>query len=85
MINAKIFMSLDILLGIPVVIMAEPLDETSVSIIKRLSITFILVFPPLVAKLAKAEFDLVDNVQGFRRGILSRHSWSAVSPLLPTG
>lgn len=57
MINAKLFMSLNILLGIPVVIMPEPLDETSVSVIHRHSITFILVFPPLVAKLAKANFD----------------------------
>ncbi|KAH8688579.1 AMP-binding enzyme domain protein [Phaeosphaeriaceae sp. PMI808] len=57
MINAKLFMSLNILLGIPVVIMPEPLDETSVSVIKRHAITFILVFPPLVAKLAKAGFD----------------------------
>ncbi|KAL2129013.1 hypothetical protein VTI74DRAFT_8352 [Chaetomium olivicolor] len=60
LINAKLFMSLNILLGIPVVLMPEPLDETSVSVIKRHSITFILVFPPLVAKLAKSDLNPAD-------------------------
>ncbi|KAH6634756.1 AMP-binding enzyme domain protein [Chaetomium sp. MPI-SDFR-AT-0129] len=54
LINAKLFMGLNLLLGIPVVLMPTPLDETSVSVIKRHAITFILVFPPLIAKLAKA-------------------------------
>lgn len=60
LINAKLFMSLNILLGIPVVLMPEPLDETSVSVIKRHSITFILVFPPLIAKLAKSDLNSAD-------------------------
>lgn len=60
LINAKLFMSLNILLGIPVVIMPEPLDEGSVSVIKRHHITFILVFPPLVAKLAKSNLNPKD-------------------------
>ncbi|KEZ45137.1 AMP-binding enzyme domain protein [Scedosporium apiospermum] len=60
LINAKLFMSLNILLGIPVVLMPEPLDETSASIIKRHLITFILIFPPLVAKLAKSNLDPED-------------------------
>jgi acyl-coenzyme A synthetase/AMP-(fatty) acid ligase len=64
-INAKLFMSLNILLGIPVVIMTEPLDETSVSILKRHSITFILVFPPLVAKLAKSNLN-PDDVRSIK-------------------
>ncbi|KAG8426772.1 hypothetical protein J3459_007820 [Metarhizium acridum] len=57
LINAKLFMSLNILLGIPVVIMPEPLDEESISVIQRHQITFILVFPPLVAKLAKSNLN----------------------------
>ncbi|ORY10766.1 AMP-binding enzyme domain-containing protein [Clohesyomyces aquaticus] len=59
-INAKLFMSLNVLLGIPVVIMPEPLDESNVSILTRHSITFTLVFPPLVAKLAKLDLDPQD-------------------------
>ncbi|KAG8416377.1 hypothetical protein J3458_006967 [Metarhizium acridum] len=57
LINAKLFMLLNILLGIPVVIMPEPLDEESISVIQRHQITFILVFPPLVAKLAKSNLN----------------------------
>lgn len=60
LINAKLFMSLNIILGIPVVIMPEPLDESSVSVILRHQITFILVFPPLIAKLAKSTLDPQD-------------------------
>ncbi|KAJ5106940.1 AMP-binding enzyme domain protein [Penicillium angulare] len=54
-INAKLFMSLNILLGVPVVIMPEPMDERSISAITRHQITFLLVFPPLVSKLAKSD------------------------------
>ena len=59
-INAKLFMSLNILLGIPVVLMPTPLDEFNISIIKRHLVTFILVFPPLAAKLAKSDFNPMD-------------------------
>src|SRR4051812_16762690 len=51
LIHAKLFISLNILFGIPVVLMPEPLDETSVSVIKRHSITLILVFPVLIHRL----------------------------------
>ncbi|KAJ5660837.1 AMP-binding enzyme domain protein [Penicillium longicatenatum] len=54
-INAKLFLSLNILLGVPVVIMPEAMDETSTSAIARHNITFLLVFPPLVSKLAKSD------------------------------
>jgi hypothetical protein len=46
-------MSLNILPGVPVVIIPEPIDEMTTSVIARHRITFLFVFPPLVAKLAK--------------------------------
>ncbi|KAL8687986.1 MAG: hypothetical protein Q9218_005990 [Villophora microphyllina] len=52
-INAKLHMSLNLLLGIPVVLMDKPLDEETVSVIKRHSISFLFLTPPIAAKLAR--------------------------------
>jgi acyl-coenzyme A synthetase/AMP-(fatty) acid ligase len=68
-INAKLFMSLNILLGVSVVIMPEAMDETSTSAIARHNITFLLVFPPLVSRLAKS--DLRPGQVGSLKWILS--------------
>ncbi|KAL9593695.1 MAG: hypothetical protein Q9219_007428 [cf. Caloplaca sp. 3 TL-2023] len=54
-INAKLHMSLNILLGVPVVIMDQPLNESSISVIKRHSITFLFLTPAIAVKLAKAD------------------------------
>ncbi|KAL9001258.1 MAG: hypothetical protein Q9188_005503 [Gyalolechia gomerana] len=54
-INAKLHMSLNILLGIPVVLMDKPLDESSISVIKRHSISFLFLTPPIAARLAKVD------------------------------
>lgn len=55
-INAKLFMSLNILLGVPVVIVPNPLDEYNISVVDEYDITLMLLFPPVVAKSAKADF-----------------------------
>jgi acyl-coenzyme A synthetase/AMP-(fatty) acid ligase len=60
-INAKLHMSLNILLGIPVVLMNKPFDETSISVIKRHSISFIFLTPPIAAKLARSELSVSDT------------------------
>lgn len=54
-INAKLHMSLNVLLGIPVVLMNKPLDAESISIINRHSISFLFLTPPIAAKLATAD------------------------------
>ena len=54
-INAKLHMSLNILLGIPVVLMDQPLKESSIAVIKRHSISFLFLTPPIAAELARAE------------------------------
>ncbi|KAL8834773.1 MAG: hypothetical protein Q9176_007291 [Flavoplaca citrina] len=54
-INAKLHMSLNIVLGIPVVLMDKPLDEDSISVIKRYSISFLFLTPPVAARLAKID------------------------------
>ncbi|KAB2572706.1 4-coumarate--CoA ligase 1 [Lasiodiplodia theobromae] len=51
-INAKLHMGLNILLGIPVVIMQKPFDPTTFDIVERHKITFLFVPPALAAPLA---------------------------------
>ncbi len=60
-INAKLHMSLNVLLGIPVVLMKKPLDEESISVIKRHSISFIFLTPPIAAKLAGSDLFISDT------------------------
>ncbi|CAI7571448.1 unnamed protein product [Penicillium palitans] len=59
-INAKLHMGLNILLGIPVVLMRESLESSNIDVIPRHGITFLFVAPPLAAKLAsdRSETDL---------------------------
>ena len=59
-VNAKLHMSLNILLGIPVVLMDKPLDEHSIPVIKRHSISFLFLTPPIAAKLAGVEISPSD-------------------------
>ncbi|KAL8908518.1 MAG: hypothetical protein Q9171_005411 [Xanthocarpia ochracea] len=54
-INAKLHMSLNIVLGIPVVLMDKPLDEDSISVIKRHSTSFLFLIAPVAARLAKID------------------------------
>lgn len=54
-INAKLHMGLNILLGIPVVLMQGSLDETTVDVIGRHRITFLFITPPIEARLARAD------------------------------
>ncbi|KAB2572586.1 4-coumarate--CoA ligase-like 9 [Lasiodiplodia theobromae] len=53
-INAKLHIGLNILLGIPVVLMREPFSRATLSIIPRHRITFLFVPPALAADLAAA-------------------------------
>ncbi|KAH2339884.1 hypothetical protein KXW87_001763 [Aspergillus fumigatus] len=55
-INAKLHMGLNILLGIPVVLMNGPLDETTVDVIGRHQVSFLFITPPIAARLARADF-----------------------------
>lgn len=54
-INAKLHMGLNILLGIPVVLMQGSLDETTVDVVERHRITFLFITPPIAARLAWAD------------------------------
>lgn len=60
-INAKLHMSLNVLLGIPVVLMNRPFDEESISVIKRHSISFVFLTPPIAAKLARSDLSVLDT------------------------
>jgi 4-coumarate--CoA ligase len=59
-INAKLHMSLNVLLGIPVVLMRKPLDETTIDVIGRHRITFVFMTPPVAAKIAKSGISSAD-------------------------
>jgi acyl-coenzyme A synthetase/AMP-(fatty) acid ligase len=59
-INAKLHMGLNILLGIPVVLMKHTLDETTVDIIPRHRISFLFITPPIAARLARADLRHLD-------------------------
>ncbi|KAI9803147.1 MAG: hypothetical protein M1833_001218 [Piccolia ochrophora] len=52
-INAKLNLGLNVLLGIPVVILTKPFDHTTLDLIERHHITFLFVTPPLAAQIAK--------------------------------
>lgn len=56
-INAKLHMGLNILLGVPVVLIKEPFDHRSLDVIERHRITFLFLAPPVAAGIAKAEID----------------------------
>jgi 4-coumarate--CoA ligase len=57
---AKLHMSLNVLLDIPVVIMREPLDEATIDVIRRHRITFVFMMAPVAAKIAKFRISSVD-------------------------
>ena len=59
-INAKLHMSLNILLGIPVVIMDKSFDADTISVIKRHSISFLFLTPPIAAKIASLDVPPAD-------------------------
>ncbi|KOC16556.1 putative 4-coumarate:CoA ligase [Aspergillus flavus AF70] len=59
-INAKLHMGLNILLGIPVVLMKHTLDETTVDVVARHHITFLFITPPIAARLARADLRHID-------------------------
>lgn len=54
-INAKLHMGLNILLGIPVVLMPNSLDETTADVIGRHRISFLFITPPIAARFARAD------------------------------
>lgn len=51
----KLFMALNVLLGIPVVLLKKPLDHTSLDVIPRHKINFLFITPTLAADIAKAD------------------------------
>ena len=53
-INAKLDMGLNILLGIPVVLMETPFSSASLQVVARHKVTFLFITPPLAADIAKA-------------------------------
>ncbi|KAI9819112.1 MAG: hypothetical protein M1827_007268 [Pycnora praestabilis] len=59
-INGKLHLGLNILLGIPVILMDTELDHTTLDVIERHSITFLFITPPLAAKIAKASHATTD-------------------------
>ncbi|KAL3462221.1 hypothetical protein BJX64DRAFT_277305 [Aspergillus heterothallicus] len=54
-INAKLNLGLNILLGIPVIIVLGPFDQESLPLIDAYGISFLFVTPPLAAQIAKAQ------------------------------
>ncbi|KAL4783842.1 hypothetical protein BJX76DRAFT_368095 [Aspergillus varians] len=54
-INAKLNLGLNVLLGIPVIIVLKPFDQASLPLIDTYGISFLFVTPPLAAQIAKAE------------------------------
>lgn len=59
-INAKLHIGLNILLGIPVVLMRTPFNTASLDVVARHKITFLFITPPLAADIAKVEETAVD-------------------------
>ncbi|KAF2638896.1 putative 4-coumarate:CoA ligase [Massarina eburnea CBS 473.64] len=59
-INSKLHIGLNIMLGIPVVLMKKTLDETTVGVVARHRITFLFITPPIAAKLARADLSGYD-------------------------
>lgn len=56
-INAKLLMGLNIILGIPVVLIKETFDHRFLGVIERYGITFLFLPPPVAAGIAKDEND----------------------------
>lgn len=54
-INAKLHMGLNILLGIPVILIKESFDHRFLDVIERYGITFLFLPPPVAAGIAKDE------------------------------
>lgn len=54
-INAKLNLGLNVLLGIPVVILLKPFDQSTFHLIDEYNITFLFVTPALAAQVAKSE------------------------------
>lgn len=54
-INAKLNLGLNILLGIPVIILLKPFDQSTFHLIDKYGITFLFVTPPLAAQIAKSD------------------------------
>lgn len=54
-ITAKLYMGLNLLLGIPVIIPLQPFNRTTLSLIDTYNITFLFVTPPLAAEIAKSD------------------------------
>ncbi|PGH16486.1 hypothetical protein AJ80_05171 [Polytolypa hystricis UAMH7299] len=59
-INAKLHMGLNILLGIPVVLMRSDLDASTIDVVQRHRIGFLFICPPLAANLARADLSHID-------------------------
>ena len=64
-INAKLNMGLNILLGIPVVLMQTPFNSGSLQVLARHKITFLFITPPLAADIAKAD-KMATNVSSIK-------------------
>lgn len=54
-INAKLNLGLNILLGIPVIILLKPFDQSTFHLIDEYGISFLFVTPPLAAQIAKSD------------------------------
>jgi 4-coumarate--CoA ligase len=54
-IAAKLFMGLNILLGVPVIISRKRFDAASLDLIPKHRVTFLFIPPPLAARIAKSE------------------------------
>jgi acyl-coenzyme A synthetase/AMP-(fatty) acid ligase len=59
-INSKLHIGLNIMLGIPVIIMQKTLDETTVDVVARHRVTFLFITPPIAARLARADMSECD-------------------------
>ncbi|KAI4089245.1 MAG: hypothetical protein L6R37_008076 [Teloschistes peruensis] len=59
-VNAKLHMSLNLSLGIPVILMDKSLDEDSISVIRHHAISFLFLTPPIAAKFAKTDIAPLD-------------------------
>jgi 4-coumarate--CoA ligase len=54
-INAKLNLGLNVLLGIPVIILKRAFDQSTLPLIDKYGISFLFVTPPLAAQIAKSE------------------------------
>jgi 4-coumarate--CoA ligase len=67
----KLFMGLNVLLGIPVVLLNNPLNHTSLDLITRHKVSFLFITPTLAAQIAKAD--------------TTNHDFSSIKWLLSAG